>query len=41
MEFLVRIADDKYLKNQIASTYEQAVKMLLKDCLPVFAKFEA
>jgi len=39
MEFFLRIADDKYLKNNVASTYEKATQMLLKDSLPFFLKF--
>ena len=42
MEVLVRIAEEKYIKNNVEDNYTGAVKALINDhCLPYFKQFDA
>lgn len=42
MEVLVRIAEEKYIKNNVEEAYEGAVKALISDhCLPYFKQFDS
>ncbi len=35
MEFLVRLAEDKYLKNKLVANILEATKAIFDQCLPV------
>ncbi|CAD8076826.1 unnamed protein product [Paramecium sonneborni] len=42
MEFLVRLSEDKYIRNQPGSpSYAQATRMILDQCLPYMSQFDS